>query len=551
MGSVKENKKDIILTAVFGLFLFLFLFFVLYINFISNPAYYDGDMYADLNLAKEIWKTKSLLPAEWYFGNQLSVVSTPVLAALIYGICGKSIIAMAAASSLMTVFVFAAFDFMLRPYTKMYARIGGFLIMAAYSAAVLHLAKGIQGWQLFFTMCSYYAAYLICAMLSFGCYARIKSGGNLSKSFWIAAVIACVLSFGTGMQSIRQTEVMVIPMVLFEAVSIICKKSTRRSAAFTAAVAACNIAGLILIRFLPFKQHKIFGETRILPPSKIISELPVFLKNIGKYIICKDYSAGAQAGMFILLTVVSAGLILLIRKSVKEKKLVSFSTLLILMGIGVAGVAALDLFTAMNVRNIYYFMIYPIAGVSAAYLLSSLKGKSLAVTASAVCICFAATAGLRFCGIIKENRAENRADIYSQVSSFLEDEGYRTIYSDWNIGARIAVASDDRVQAGLWRFDINTASSSDQTNVQNELFLPVEYLSIPHIFEKESTQDTAYVIGKDAFTAVPAAAEKFGASVNKIAEFSDKKGQTFIVFTSDKPLCSLTYTAKYGKSIDF
>ena len=54
MGSVKENKKDIILTAVFGLFLFLFLFFVLYINFISNPAYYDGDMYADLNLAKEI-----------------------------------------------------------------------------------------------------------------------------------------------------------------------------------------------------------------------------------------------------------------------------------------------------------------------------------------------------------------------------------------------------------------------------------------------------------------------------------------------------------------
>ena len=551
MVSVKENKKDIILTVVFGLFLFLFLFFVLYINFVSNPAYYDGDMYADLNLAKEIWKTKSLLPAEWIFGNQLSVVSTPVLAALIYGICGNVITAMAAASSLMTVFIFAAFDFMLRPYAKLYARIGGFLIMAAYPAAMLHLAKYTQGWQLFFTMCSYYASYLICAMLSFGCYARIKSGGNFSKSFWMATLIACVLSFGTGMQSIRQTEVMVIPMVLFEAVSIICKKSSRRSAAFTASVAACNIAGLILIRFLPFRQHKIFGETRILSPSRILSGLPAFLKNIGKYIICKDLSAVAQAGLFILLAVVSAGFILLVRKSVKEKRLADFLTLIILMGIGVTGVAALDLFTAMNVRNIYYFMIYPIAGVLAAYLLSSLEGKSRTVAAAAVCICFAATAGLRFCGILKENRAENHTDIYSQISSFLEDNDYRTIYSDWNIGARIAVASDDRLQAGLWSFDINTAYSSDQTNVQNELFLPVEYLSIPHIFEKESTQGTAYVIDKNEFAAVPAAAEKFGASVNMLAEFSDKKGQYFIVFTSDKPLCSLTYTAKYGKEIDF
>lgn len=551
MNKIKKNKKDIIPAVLFGLFLFVFLFFVLYINFISNPAYYDGDMYADLNLAKEIWKTKSLLPAEWFFGNQLSIVSTPVLAALIYGICGNVIVAMAAASSLMTVFIFAAFDFMLRPYTKLYARIGGFLIMAAYSAAVLHLARGIQGWQLFFTMCSYYAAYIICAMLSFGCYARIKSSGNLSKSFWPAAALACVLSFGTGMQSIRQTEVMVIPLVVFEAVSIFCKKSSRRSAVFTAAVAASNIAGLILIRFLPFKQHKIFGETQILSPSRILAELPVFLKNIGKYIICKNFSIGAQAGLCILLAVVLAGLILLVRKSVKEKRLVSFLTLIILMGIGVAGVAALDLFTAMNVRNIYYFMIYPIAGVLAAYLLNSLEGKSRAVTVMAVCICFAATAGLRFCTILKETSSENREDIYYQASSFLEDRGYRTIYSDWNSGARIAVASDDRLQAGLWSFDIDIDPSQDHSNVQNELFLPVEYLSIPHIFEKETTQDVAYVIRNDDFAAVPSKVEELGASIQKIAEFSDKKGQSLIIFTSDKPLCGLTYTAKYGKTVDF
>ncbi len=62
MNAVKENKKETVLSVIFGLLLFLFLSFVLYINFISNPAYYDGDMYADMNLAKEIWKAKSLLP---------------------------------------------------------------------------------------------------------------------------------------------------------------------------------------------------------------------------------------------------------------------------------------------------------------------------------------------------------------------------------------------------------------------------------------------------------------------------------------------------------
>ena len=86
----EKTKKDKIFSVVLTVLLAAFLGLVFYINLSCNPEYYDGDIYNDINFAKEAWKAKSLFPANWVFGNQTYVVATPVLAALLYGMIGNA-----------------------------------------------------------------------------------------------------------------------------------------------------------------------------------------------------------------------------------------------------------------------------------------------------------------------------------------------------------------------------------------------------------------------------------------------------------------------------
>ena len=108
MKEKSENEK--LFSIILTLLLFAFLGLVFYVNLSCNPDYYDGDIYNDINYAKEAWKAKSLFPKDWIFGNQTYVVATPVLAVLFYGITGNGFTAMAIASCIMTVFVILTYD---------------------------------------------------------------------------------------------------------------------------------------------------------------------------------------------------------------------------------------------------------------------------------------------------------------------------------------------------------------------------------------------------------------------------------------------------------
>ena len=111
---IERIKREKIFSVVLTLLLLAFLGLVFYVNLSCNPEYYDGDIYNDINYAKEAWKAKSIFPKNWIFGNQTYVVATPVLAALFYGIVGNGFTAMAIASCIMTVFVILTYDWMTR-----------------------------------------------------------------------------------------------------------------------------------------------------------------------------------------------------------------------------------------------------------------------------------------------------------------------------------------------------------------------------------------------------------------------------------------------------
>ena len=278
---IERIKREKIFSVVLTLLLFAFLGLVFYVNLSCNPEYYDGDIYNDINYAKEAWKAKSLFPKDWIFGNQTYVVATPVLAVLFYGITGNGFTAMAIASCIMTVFVILTYDWMTRTLFSYNERTAGFLFMIGFLLLKAHVATSQQGIQAFFTMASYYACYLINAFIVYGCYLRIRQGKFTGKHI-VLAVIGVALSFGTGMQSLRQTAVMALPLVACEILMIIIysirdkKFAISSSTLFSAIVFVSNIAGLIAMKFIEINQNSIYGTTAFVKSLKEFLEKGFF-----------------------------------------------------------------------------------------------------------------------------------------------------------------------------------------------------------------------------------------------------------------------------------
>ena len=198
-----------VLAALFG--------YICYLNLSLTPSFYCTDMYSDILYAVKAWEAKSLFPEGWVFGNQLYVIATPVLASLVYGIVGKPALAMAIATILMTLGIFLSYLWMLKPvFPGLADRLVGLICFIALTAYCGDAIYKVKGWQLFFTLCSYYACYLITAFLCFGCFLRRREKPTVPMMILFG--LSVVLSFGAGMQSLRQTAVMLVPMLAVEGI---------------------------------------------------------------------------------------------------------------------------------------------------------------------------------------------------------------------------------------------------------------------------------------------------------------------------------------------
>ena len=212
LDKVRKHGVSILCVAI----LCVYLIAMGIVNFSGNPDFYVTDMYSDMNYAAEVWMQKTVFPEGWVFGNQLYAVATPVLAACFYGLTANHCIALAMATTVMGIGILLSFDWMLKPVLPSVSPrlIGtvGFLSLVLSSGDMYYME---DGWQLFFTMGSYYACYAIAVFLAFGCYLRWDSEGSVRFAGILA--FTCLLSFGTGIQSLRQTAVMVCPLIAVEA----------------------------------------------------------------------------------------------------------------------------------------------------------------------------------------------------------------------------------------------------------------------------------------------------------------------------------------------
>ena len=514
----KENKNRKIISAVLTFFLLAFFGLIFYTNLSCVPEYYNSDMLCDINYAREAWSAKSLFPDNWIFGNQLYVFATPVLATLIYGITSNAVIAMAIASCVMTVAVYLSFDWMLKPLCSYNERLGGFLMMIWFILVRRHIAADTLGAQIFFTMATFYAGYIIAAFMVFGCYVRIRKTA-WKKADYIFLAVSLILSFALGVQSLRQTAIMTMPLVACEIVLIIIdsvrrkKLSLTKSTAFTAGIFVSNIAGLIAVKFLKINQKSIYGETKIeLSVHRIIGNIVDNIINICKLFksvnmpkIVSVIIAAAFVGLIVFGVV--TGIINLAKTKCEDTT--DFSVILLFL-LGCASVFFIGVFTRVETREIYYFMVFPLVAVCSAFLLKSYPIKSTYFYI-VFAVMFVGLMGLRTVTVCKEIRMGTDSENSSyQAAQYALDNGYECIFASFESGENVFVAADDKLPIVFY------GNEADK-----DYFVPIDYLCVKDSYLKYDNEKTLYYMKERQIKSETEAAERLGVKVEKVAEFKD------------------------------
>lgn len=521
---IERIKREKIFSVVLTVLLLCFVGMVFYINFSINPEYYDGDIYNDINYAKEAWKAKSLFPKDWIFGNQTYVVATPVLAAWFYGITGNGFTAMAIASCIMTVLTLLTYDWMTRTLFSYNERTAGFLFMIGFLLLKAHVATSQQGIQAFFTMASYYACYLINAFIVYGCYVRIRQGKFTGKHI-VLAVIGVALSFGTGMQSLRQTAVMALPLVACEVLLIIIYSAKDKrfaisySTLFSAIVFIANIAGLVAMRFIEINQNSIYGTTAF------VSSFKDFFRKLFLNMESVALTFGLDAlelrvrlvASIPFLLIILIGFILCVKDYIKNKcNEQGRFVLVMLLTLGCVSVFAAGVLTDVVNRALYYFMIYPLLAVCVSYIIVKFE-KKRDVLFSVVAVFTAGMIIFRTAGAVEEIKAgKDKNSTAHQIANYMLDNGYDTIYSVFGLSGvmdgaeNVVVASGDKIHIVQFK---NVDSSKPMK--------PVEYLCVKDGYKQWDNSKSLYLLRDHELPKVKKIAGKYDVTMTEKARFGD------------------------------
>lgn len=521
---IERIKREKIFFVILTVLLLGFVGMVFYINFSINPEYYDGDIYNDINYAKEAWKAKSLFPKDWIFGNQTYVVATPVLAALFYGITGNGFTAMAIASSIMTVLTLLTYDWMTRTLFSYNERTAGFLFMIGFLLLKAHVATSQQGIQAFFTMASYYACYFINAFIVYGCYVRIRQGKFTGKHI-IPAIIGVALSFGTGMQSLRQTAVMALPLVACEVLLIIIYSAKDKrfaisySTLFSAIVFIANIAGLVAMRFIEINQNSIYGTTAFVSGFKdFFRKLFLNMESVALTFGLDALELRVRLVASIpFLLIILIGFILCVKDYIKNKcNEQGRFVLVMLFTLGCVSVFAAGVLTDVVNRALYYFMIYPLLAVCVSYIIVKFE-KKRDVLFAVVAVFTAGMIIFRTAGAVEEIKAgKDKSSTAHQIANYMLDNGYDTIYSVFGLSGvmdgaeNVVVASGDKIHIVQFK---NVDSSKPMK--------PVEYLCVKDGYKQWDNSKSLYLLRDHELPKVKKIAEKYDVTMTEKARFGD------------------------------
>lgn len=522
-----QRNKDVIFLSLI-LIIFFVCICIMNIGFLGK--YLTSDMYGDLWVAKLMWEQKTLFPENWVFGNQLYILATPNLAALFYGLTHDMLLSMGMASTIMVILFGYAYYWMLKTTVSFRKILVGMVVLCA-SFCTVHAGKN-QFAQLYLVGCTYYLCYVITLLFNLGVFIRLYTGEGKVKNGMYA--VSLLLSFAMGIQSIRQTLLMVLPFLVIQlSMIIVClirkQKINCKLLIFVILTSACNFGGVSLSKQINVSRDAIIGSMGISlsdMKAKILcipihaksliglDDIIFSIRNSGSNIVFSTLAAFAG---LVLLLLVGLSVISLVRK----KKLADPMTVLIcILFVSCLGVMAS--FFVLNISRLakYYFIYFVLVSllVSELYEKSNNTGiiKGL-IIAQAILVL-----GVAYIRPIVEMSVST--SVYEDIAQYMEANEYSIVYSEWDDAGNVAGASNCKIVAGRW----------DAANI----FQIKAHTNVMGIYTEADNEKALYLLTDKTLKE----AEQYftDSSVQSafecVATFSDELGNQKYLYKSEKQL---------------
>ena len=546
MIETKETRGyrwlEVLLWAVLAGYLVVFAI----LNFKGMVHFGNGDIYGDVLISRYLWESGSVFPAGWAFSNQTFLLATPNLSALFYGITGNLNLSMALAVTIMGVLCLAAFAWLLRPVT---GRLGTAAALALFAAYVYNENAGNPAFdtdpmvtrisdlgQLLFLTVSYYSIYFIALCLLWGWYLRAAFLKKQGRGMNIMFVLCAALCFTTGMQSLRQLQIAILPLWGVEVLRLLAasrwfrQKPAKADWIITLKAALCtaaNGAGLVLFYALApiggmggvavgqedFKR-KLIGAYAASKSAANLQKPSLWAAGSAPLQLCY-FALALLVAVFVVwaLTRIPVGM----GETAACCGLFVASLLLTLISM---------LLTSVGTTSRYLFLYWPLAAVAVAWGMNRLPGRGKAVLA----VLIVAFASLNFWFSYKplvQSCFDEEPLPQQQAADWLADNGYETVYGQfWTVGP-IGLAANGKVDAGHWVF----------TN-----FYEISpYLTAEDLYTEEANDKAVYLFTEQDRDRGVAAAEKAGVTLELQAEIAD----TYYIYTS--PVQLMHHTEDAGR----
>lgn len=536
----EKAQLDRWLIGLTGLCIGAYLLICAIMNFCGFNLFCNTDMYADTLISRLMWEQKTLFPEGWIFSNQYYVVATPVLAALLYGVMGNVNTATILATEVMTALIFLSFFWMLWAYTKNLLPMlaGSLLLLSSIIAPDLPENRPVQ---IFFLQASYYACYLITFFVVVGDYARAFQSTKPRPWAW---GLSLFLSFALGIQSLRQTVAMVLPILAYEIFLALRRilqrkplwsETTRGTLIRALGYAGANILGILTIGWIDPLHCSVYGSFQITPLGqiwgRIISLWPAFQVISG---LAYTDSLFCMVFSLILIAIVTAAAILWLVNIKKPEGPLEICWLVCL--IGLVGTALSTVMTGINIRHIYLFQWYPLVALSAILLLRHLPqwGKRCLVLVICLLSMMNLTHGYTYgveqtllnspthagkaFRLVRDYGYKSFATVdqayadAKQLCDWAMDNGYEYVYGDWYTAPKIAVHSGGKLTAGYWW--------------QDSMYVPNDHLTSQNFYDEEDNAKAIYVFTEQNEAQGLALAAEKGVSMHKVGEFGNYTAYT-------------------------
>jgi hypothetical protein len=310
-------------------------------------------------------------------------------------------------------------------------------------------------------MCSFYACYLICFFVVVGDYARARTSEALRLP---ALLLSLLLCFCTGMQSLRQTCVLILPLIVYEVLAALYRlwkkqpvyqKGRRMRLWRVLGYTGANVLGLAVIRLLPVKRHEIYSGASIFSGASLGEKF----RDVHRALVTVTGYEATREGedrlffilMFLALTLLVLGAVYLLLRSRRGFRGAGCFWMVTL--IGCAAVIAASFATSVQLRPIYLFLYYPLPALSLALI--GEKAKSRLGSALVGGLCLLAAANLYFS--YKDDlriALDDKPTPARQIADWALENGYELVYGSQSMSApSVAVCADGKLTAGCWQDD--------------------------------------------------------------------------------------------------